>query len=123
MKTIQILLLIVSILFIISVLVNVWLGTELSQDKKRDCISLKDFNNAISEAQNKTTEIGKLYNQSQIDLSKCYSNLADEKEKKKPINITIDHVWTFVIGVTLGSLLWAFLRLIYRVIKLENKKK
>lgn len=123
MKIIGVLFLILGILLIISILGNFWLGTELSQEKNRDCISLKDFNDAVSVAQNKTTEIGKLYNQSQEDLSNCYSDLANEREKKKPLNITIDHIWTFVIGVSLGTIIWLFLRLLYLVVKNETKKR
>lgn len=123
MKFVEVLLLIVGGLLFISIIGNVWLGAELSQEKNKDCISLSEFNKALSEAQNKTTEIGKLYNKSQEDLSKCYSDLDREKEKKKPLNITIDHIWTFIIGVSLGSIIWLFLRILYLVAKNETKKK
>ena len=123
MKTIEIILLIVGIFLVVSIVGNILLSTELSEERSKDCITLSEHNKALAEAQNNTMEMEGLYNKSQKDLSKCSSDLEKEKEKKKPINITLDHVWTLILGVSLSTILFALIKLLILLTKQENKKR
>ncbi len=106
------------VLLLISIGGNVFQGINNSNQKNQTCIPPE----TLSAVQNQSTLYESLYNQSQGNLSNCQADLNNEKKKGQPIIITINYVWTFIIGVTLGTILWWFFKFLLSAMKNEGNK-
>ena len=99
------------------------LNEKISDLESRDCVEKSEFDRALQEAGNETIYIQELYDQSQLDLGECNEDLSKEKAEVTSLTITINNVWTFVIGVSFTAIIWIILKLLWIAINSENNKK